>query len=373
MSHEIRTPLNAVLGITRLMQDTPLTSEQAQYLSMVTSSGELLLSIINDILDWSKIDSQKLELETINFSLTDCVETSVQLIDELASKKALDLVYLVDPSCPSTIMADSTRLQQIILNLLSNATKFTSVGEVVLTVTAKPLGLVWSHENPTSSQLGSPQHSALEQPVVTDFSSSEAALTTSPLSHPRVLSRMRDSRSSSPVIVGRSIQTLANPSSRASPKESPLSPRSSLMARSPLVPLRSISPIMRTNTVACSPSFSSRSIVQSNASSRSSSPQLLSPRSASPTPFPITAQVNASAPADPPTSSTPLMRYRLFFAIRDTGIGISTSTQDKLFKSFTQANSSTTRKFGGTGQSSHCCFRRILFRTCTHIVFCVFL
>ena len=110
---------NAVLGLSRLLADTELSGEQAQYLSMITSSGELLLSIINDILDFSKIESQKLELEHRDFSLLDCVENAVQLCYDMAGKKGLDLTYLVDPHCPAVLSGDVTRLQQIILNLLS--------------------------------------------------------------------------------------------------------------------------------------------------------------------------------------------------------------------------------------------------------------
>jgi CheY-like chemotaxis protein len=134
MSHEIRTPLNAVIGLTGILENTKLDAHQQDLVETIRQSGETLLITINDVLDFAKIESGKLELEFKPFNLLDCLETAVDLFAPKSVQKGLELTYFIDPEVPSTLVGDVTRLRQILINLLSNAIKFTDVGEVSVSV-----------------------------------------------------------------------------------------------------------------------------------------------------------------------------------------------------------------------------------------------
>lgn len=134
ISHEIRTPLNAICGFAELLNESHLESEQKEYVSIIESSGQSLLQILNDILDYAKLEAGKLPLNFSRFSITELVEQVLDLFSQQANEKSISLVYALEQDIPAVAVADSTRIRQILLNLVSNAIKFSAKGCVSITL-----------------------------------------------------------------------------------------------------------------------------------------------------------------------------------------------------------------------------------------------
>lgn len=178
MSHEIRTPMNAIVGFGQLLRQTELNSRQQDYLHKIEASSRTLLEIINDILDLSKIEASRLELEDVNFSLHEVLDRVADLITELSRRKGLELIFTLASELPDSLRGDPLRLQQILVNLLSNAVKFSEQGQIILSIALSVhvqenrVGLCFSVSDPGIG-LSPEQISRLFQP----FSQSDSSTT----------------------------------------------------------------------------------------------------------------------------------------------------------------------------------------------------
>eukprot|EP00899_Mesostigma_viride_P025941 jgi/Mesvir1/6531/Mv16793-RA.2 len=298
MSHEIRTPMNSVLGYGVLLQDTSLTTEQEEYVDCILSSGKLLLTLISDILDLSKIESGMMRVEQTEFNLGTELENMVELLIPKAKEKSLYLHCNIHPDVPLLLCGDMVKLRQVLLNLMGNAVKFTSSGSVSVSVS------LVNHPSSPPPRAEDPKSGPAQKGGQT--AQRQGALPTSPRKGPP--------------------QPLqgAKHGERAQPNPPPPAPQGQDLS-SPMSPVAGDGP-QGNSTQGNSAKGKS---IQGNGAQGNS--------------------MQGGEGSGSVSCANAANSVTLHFEVQDTGIGISEEDASKLFQRFTQADASTTRKYGGTG------------------------
>jgi signal transduction histidine kinase len=381
MSHEIRTPMNGVCGMAALLKDTDTTPEQDEYIDSILVSAQHMSTVVNDILDISKIESGKLELEVRPVNLQACLEQAIDIAYPPGNKAdTIEVAYIIHTGIPPVVKSDVTRLRQILVNLLSNAFKFTSKGEIVIEVKLVKTETPPPQTSSTSSKdggstpqseytavhvtpLGAALASQSKEPEVSSYqpSSSPPAVAMPSGSHLLGLGTRRPRRSNG-TGAGRHGRVTSDDAAEL------LSPSVSLNHRATVVnntsaPPSSVDSVISSSgprdlfTRVASQELTTMSVAE--AANERDTPELLQ-QDGRATATPAAIGVNMNDNDQPPTPyinrSLQLVLeakesdvMTLQFSVRDTGIGIPTNKKDRLFKAFLQVDASTTRQYGGTG------------------------
>ena len=313
------SPLNGVLGTASLLAETTkLDYEQKDYVRVIQSSGEHLLIVLNDILDFSKFESGKLEIDAGRVDVQQMLEQAIEL--SFKPKPALELVYSIAPDVPPFVLGDATRLRQICANMISNASKFTDQGHILIRVERMSSAEIRAQQH-KHMQLASQNflaHQAGATPVDADADATMAAVGASPSTN-SASPEIADSAAAAP----QPMDVVASAGrSRRSPSPSPVLPASS-SSSSAAVHSSTLSAQARPASKCYSPFLSS------------TAPPGLSAES-----------LLAHSHSDDPDSML------LVFSVTDTGIGIDPTKIHRLFSAFTQLDVSITREYGGTGQTA---------------------
>ncbi|ORX48080.1 hypothetical protein BCR36DRAFT_371332 [Piromyces finnis] len=383
MSHEIRTPMNSVLGFATLLKETNLSSLQKDYVETIISSGEFLLGILNNILDYLKIESQKMILESRPVNIISTIESCLLIIAPKTLENEISLYYEISDDCPDTIIGDPTRINQVLLNLANNAVKFTKEGEIKITVESRPINVFEiihqnvlqlqqqnqlkllnktnNYSNPINIQnkyFGNKLAENSSNPFLNQLPPNNASL-----HQGNIYNANNDNTTQSILSTQIQPQALLPPQQASINSKSMIksNSQSNLLASATVVQEQSQNNLLLQDSLN-NPNLIQNPVISNTASLNNGNTTIYTPTvmNNSLPPIQLSSHVEQDTKAndllasmlekDHLKSSKDLgTAYELKFTVADTGIGISEEKMDRLFIPFSQVDSSTTRQYGGTG------------------------